>query len=117
MRTFEGTWFYVSLDAPSTMPTALRFVGNVQTPGGLGLLAETINKRLFNASRLLLLPSHVRSEPSSDSVESIVPVRTFDGSHLQPGQTVTAAALRVAHVLDIAGITPSRLVAESWARS
>ena len=116
MRTYEGTWFYVSLDAPSTKPTAVRFVGNVQTPGGVGLLAEAINKQLFNSSRLLLLPSQLQHEPSSATQEAFVPVRTFNGSHLEPGQTLTAAAVEAAQVLDIAGITPSRQVAENWSR-
>ena len=114
MRTYEGTWFYVSLDAPSKKPTAVRFVGNVQTPGGVGLLAEAVNKQLFNSNRLLLVPSEPQIESNSATSEPFVPVRTFNGSHLEPGQTVTAAAVRAAQVLDIAGITPSRQVAENW---
>ncbi len=116
MRTYEGTWFYVSLDAPSATPTAVRFVGIVETPGGVGLLAEAINKKLFNASRLLLLPSQLQSESSSTAPESFVPVRAFNGTHMEPGQTLTAAAVQAAQVLDIAGITPFRQVAEDWSR-
>ena len=94
----------------------MRFVGNVETPGGVGLLAEAISKKLFNASRLLLLPSQLQSESSSTDPESFVPVRVFNGSHIVPGQTLTAAAVKAAQVLDIAGITPLRQVAEDWSR-
>ena len=116
MPAHEATWFYVSLDTPRRTPTAVRLVGAVQAPGGAGLLVEPINNELFNCHRLLLVPSGGQAVLNSAAPEDFVPIRAFSGNHLEPGQAVAAAALQPAMVLDIAGITRSRQVAENWSR-
>jgi hypothetical protein len=112
----DPIWFYVSLDASPRKPLAVRVIGSVSKTGKPCLLVEPINQRMFNTSRLILVPSTVEAQMLSLDVDALLPVRAYDGARVDAEYLAAVDMEQLGEVLDIAGISPSRDVAERWAR-
>jgi hypothetical protein len=114
MQSPEPTWWYVSLDAISARPTAVRVLGTVHAPAGTAWLALVMNKGIFSTTKLLLVPSVIKGVDQPHPSQGLIPVRAYDGSRLVAAEVLQPEFLDSAQVLDIGGVASTRHEAEAW---
>jgi hypothetical protein len=112
MNPGQTVW-YVDMEGRANPPQALRLLGEVSVPHSKAWLAERINGNMLNVSTLLLLSrGPVNEQPDTE----LIPVSIYDGGRLKVGESVPEHLVRALQVLDVAGIAPSREIAEYWSR-